>query len=141
MKEYFQLQNVLRDGAVISEVKEEKNRIYFKIDGKQFQTYSSYVYGEGAPLYNHPVSDIWARKHNTAEGIAEEEERMEKLDKEIELYQKHEASLYKLIFLRALEIGIDEGNEKMLKYIHYHFDIMENDDHCQKLLNRLENEL
>lgn len=139
--EYIQLQQAVKNNAIITDVEEMNNRVYFKVNGHQFQTFGNWCYSEGSPIYDHPVSDIWARKENTAEGIEEDEKQSEEIEKQWELFQKHEAMLFRIIFLRALEISIKEGDEKMLKYIHYHFDIMENDDHCQKLLNRLENEL
>lgn len=139
--EYIQLQQAVKNNAIITDVEEMNNRVYFKVNGHQFQTFGNWCYPEGSPIYDHPVSDIWARKENTAEGIEEDEKQSEEIEKQWELFQKHEAMLFRIIFLRALEISIKEGDEKMLKYIHYHFDIMENDDHCQKLLNRLENEL
>jgi hypothetical protein len=140
-QEWLELQSVIRDGSMVTDVKSERNRIYFKVDGHQFQTYNTTVTHEGHPLFNHPVSDYQARQHNTPEGIVEDEKRSEEIDNDIELFNKHKASLYKIIMLRGLELMTKKSDEAGIRYIDYHFDVMENGRNCQKLLKKLEDDI
>lgn len=137
--EYLELQSVIKEGSTITDVKYEDNRLLFKVDGHLFSTYDYHVHHKNHPLFNHPVTSFFARRHNTPEGIAEEEESQKKLDKEIDLFYKHKTSLYKIVFLRAFEI-LKETNDdsKFVKFIEHHFDVLENDDNCQKLIKELE---
>ena len=137
--DYLELQSVIKNDAIISEVEERDNRVYFKINNHQFNTFASNVYHEKAPLFKHPISDIWSRKANTAEGIKESEEEGEKINKEIDLFFKHRTSLYLLIFMRAVEIFANTGDRnKFVEYIDKYFDIMENGDNCKHIINLLE---
>lgn len=136
--EYLELQSVIKNGSQITDVEMKKNRLHFRVDGHLFSSIGNFVYHERHPIFNHPVLDIQAKLHNTPEGIAEEEKRSEEIDKEIELFQKHKASLYKLILLRGLELMTKNGDEVGIKYIDYHFDIMENGNNCKKIIKILE---
>ncbi len=138
MSDYLELQSVLQEKSVITDVESKNNRIYFKVDGRLFSTFSNNVYHEKHPLFKHPVSDIWAARHNTAEGIEEDEKNAEKFNEDIDLWIKHKNSLYKLIFIKAIEILATKGEEAFIKYVEYHFFITEEGNNCRKLLKLLE---
>jgi hypothetical protein len=136
--EYLELQSVVKNGAIITEVEEKKNSIFFRIDGYLFRTYGHNAYHEKHPLFDHFISDLWAEQANTPEGIQEAQERDENTNREFELFMKHRSTLIKLVVLRAVELLVEEGEEAFFKYLDYHFDIMENGNHCQRLLNLIE---
>jgi len=137
-KEYLELQNVMHDGAIISNVEVRNNRTYFEIDGKIFHTYANHVDHKDSPLFDHPFADFMAKRHNTAEGIEKERQSSEELDKEMDLWDKHKNSLYKQIFIRALDLFTKKGENAFIEYIDYHFDVMENGDNCKELIKLLE---
>jgi hypothetical protein len=138
-KEYLELQSVLKQGSQITNVEYRNNRLYFAVDGHEFYTYADCVIHKNNPLFNHPVGDFLARKHNTTEGIEEVERRNMEIDKQFELFAKHKTSLYKIVFLRALEIMVEKGDEAFVEYIDHHFEIMEEGDNCQPLIQILQN--
>jgi hypothetical protein len=136
--EYLELQSVVKDGSVITDVKFENNRLYFKIDGHLFSTFGNFVHHERNPIFDHAVLDIQCRSHNTAEGIMEAERNSKEIDESLDLWHEHKPSLYKLVFLKGLELYAEDGDEnKLVEYVDYHFDIMENGDNCRKLINKL----
>lgn len=138
MAEYLELQSVIKNSAAITDVENKNNRIYFKIDGHQFSTFGNNAYHENHPLYAHIISDIWAAKHNTAEGIEEEENNAEQFNNDLNLWYKHKTALYKLIFIKAVEILAKKGEEKFIEFVDHHFFITEEGENCSRLLKMLE---
>lgn len=138
-KEYLELQSVLTNGSVITDVEVRDNRTYFRIDGRLFATFDNKVMHEDAPLFSHSFTDYLAKQANTPEGIEETEKTSEKINKEIDLWFKHKLSLYKILFLRGLEMLTKKGDKEFEKYLEYHLDISPNGSHCNQLLHLLEN--
>lgn len=142
--EYLELQSILlndsepNDTIDITDIEEKNNRIYFKVNGFLFCTYGNWIYHEKHPLFSHVVSDIIAKRHNTAEGIAEEQKMHEESDKKFDLFMKHRTSLFKILFIMSIEILGKKGDEAFINFLDRHFDIMENNNSCQYLLQKLE---
>ncbi len=137
MKEYLQLQSVIHEGSKITDIEEKKNRVYFKIDNYQFSTFGSYIWHEKHVLFDHPITDIWAEKENTAEGIEKHEKEHKEISDSIDLWLNNKVALFKIIFIKAVEILITKGEEDFIEYIEHHFQIMEERNNCHKLLNML----
>ena len=68
----IELQSVISNGAIISDVDYKNNRVYFRVNEHLFSTFGDKVYPEGSILFNHPFTNFLARRQNTPEGIEKE---------------------------------------------------------------------
>lgn len=136
-KEFIEFQSVINENSKITDVEVRDNKTYFRIDGYLFQTVGYKILHENHPLFDHVVTNIYAKENNTAEGIKEREDFSEKINKEIDLFYKHKVAFYKLIFLKALEYSNKSGDEMFVKFVDDHIDITP-EEKGQKLLEILD---
>lgn len=136
--DWLELQAVIKNGSVITDVEEKNNRIYFKVDGRLFATYRHYVHNEFHPMFDHPLTNMLARETNDPEAIEAAKKRHEQNDKDFDKWLKYRETILRYVFIMALSILTTQGDNEFFKYIDHHLDIMENDNHCHYLIKMLE---
>jgi len=137
--EYITFESLIKNGKFeITDVRKENNMTYFKINGYQFQAYGGKVIHEKEPMYNSIPAKIFAFNENNPVGIENQRELSDKINSDLDRWYKHRNALYKIIFIKALELFNEKGEDEFVKYIDHHFFITQNDDNCEELLDMLE---
>lgn len=137
--EFLTFESLLREGDYkISDVYKKDNITYFTINGYKFQTYGNNIHHENHPIFDSQPAKIFAHQQNDPEGIVRQEELGKKINDELELWFKHKNSLYKILFIKAVEILGEKGEEEFVEFVDHHLHIMEENDNCKELLKKLE---
>lgn len=139
MSNEISFETILRSGAElkISDIYEKDDITYFKINGYQFQTYDNKIQHEGSPMYDHPLTKIWAHDHNDPEGIERHDQMMDNVNKELELWYKHRLTVLKVCLCISTQILVAKGDKAFLDYLDKHFMITAEDE-ARKMIMQLE---
>ncbi len=121
----------------ITNVFVRENLTFFKVGNESFCTAAGKIYHSSNPMFDHPVTKIWAREHVTEEGKAEHKEMIDQINTQLDLWMKHRKSCYKIVFMLALDAMVQHDEDTMMEVADEYFSITP-EDACNKILERLE---
>jgi len=113
MKEWVEFDALLKSGGelVITDVRESDGMTYFKVKGREFQTFGNRVHAQDSPLFDHPFTQHLAK----TEDDPEFEINMQEIQEQVNLFLEHKAELMERLLAEALMAYGKEGKEAMLK--------------------------
>jgi hypothetical protein len=113
MKEWVGFDAMLKAGGdlKITEVREVEAITYFKLNGREYQTFGNRVHAQDSPLFDHPFVKHLAERENDPETDIEHEE----IQNQVNLFLEHKAELMERLLADALVAYSKGGREDMMK--------------------------